>query len=160
MLLPVFLILVFGLIEFGKAMNYWMDITHLANEGARYASVNRWPGCGSSPTPETAPCTPATLPLYVAANANTGELRSGGTPYVDLPLKVEICYPETAMVTGKAVRVVVSTNYTLPLVDGMLGAIGLDGLAKFNMAVQSTQRLERTPTRIDQTTEGMVATCP
>ena len=156
MLLPVFLILVFGLIEFGKAINYWMDLTHLANEGARYASVNRWPGCGSSPTPETAPCTPATLPLYVAANANTGELRSGGTPYVDLPLKVEICYPETAMVTGKAVRVVVSTNYALPLVDGMLGAIGLGGLAKFNMAVQSTQRLERTPTRIDQTTEGMV----
>ena len=43
-ILPVFLLIAFGVIEFGKAFNYWINTTHLASEGARYASVRRCTG--------------------------------------------------------------------------------------------------------------------
>jgi hypothetical protein len=42
-LLPVVLILL-GIAWFGIALNDWIDETHLANEGARYAAVNQNPG--------------------------------------------------------------------------------------------------------------------
>ena len=36
-----------GMLDFGKAFNYWIDETHLANEGARWAAVNTNPGSGT-----------------------------------------------------------------------------------------------------------------
>src|SRR5205809_421496 len=39
-ILPVFLALVFGVVELGKGYSYWTDMTHLAGEGGRYASVS------------------------------------------------------------------------------------------------------------------------
>ena len=33
--LPLVLLILVGLIEFGKAFNYWLSLNHLANEGAR-----------------------------------------------------------------------------------------------------------------------------
>ena len=64
LVLPLLLVLVFGMLEFGKAFNYWIDTTHLANEGARWAVVNHNPGSG-------------TLQEYVKSRANTVELRDG-----------------------------------------------------------------------------------
>src|SRR5947209_12901144 len=43
LVLPVLLLLLLGMIDFGKAVNYWIDQTHLANEGARMAMVNKNP---------------------------------------------------------------------------------------------------------------------
>jgi hypothetical protein len=40
--IPLFLI-VFGILEFGRALNYYNDLTQLAGQGARAASVNRNP---------------------------------------------------------------------------------------------------------------------
>ena len=50
LVMPVLLLILFGMIDFGKAINYWIDETHLANEGARLAVVNSNPGAGL-PTP-------------------------------------------------------------------------------------------------------------
>jgi TadE-like protein len=44
LVLPVLLMLVFGIIQFGLALNSANDETHLANEVARYATVNEDPG--------------------------------------------------------------------------------------------------------------------
>jgi hypothetical protein len=44
LVLPLLLLLILGMIDFGKAINYWIDNTHLANEGARLAVVNSNPG--------------------------------------------------------------------------------------------------------------------
>src|SRR5207302_5587027 len=44
LVLPLLLLLILGMIDFGKAINYWIDNTHLANEGARLAVVNSDPG--------------------------------------------------------------------------------------------------------------------
>jgi Flp pilus assembly protein TadG len=39
---PLFLIL-FGIIDFGRALNYYNDMTQLAGQGARFAAVNQEP---------------------------------------------------------------------------------------------------------------------
>ena len=43
LVLPILLVLLFGMLDFGRAFNYWIDSTHLANEGARWAVVNKNP---------------------------------------------------------------------------------------------------------------------
>src|ERR671915_133964 len=43
LILPLVLILFLLIIDFGRAMNYWIDETHLASEGARFAAVDRTP---------------------------------------------------------------------------------------------------------------------
>jgi len=157
LVLPLFLLLVFGMIEFGKGLNYWIDLTHIANEGARYATVNRWPSC---PGDETAAC-PEPLKTYLIDRVNTDELRDGGSSNVPLPLLpgVDICFPETAPDPGNAVRVTVSTTYSLAVVDGLLGAIGLDTVADISLSASSTQRLEREPTANRLLAESSAA-CP
>jgi hypothetical protein len=66
LVLPLVLILLFGMIDFGKAFNYWNDETHLANEAVRYAVVNKNP-LDPSTSLETA----------VKNDADSGELKNG-----------------------------------------------------------------------------------
>jgi hypothetical protein len=47
--LPILLLLVFGIVRFGLALNSANDETHLANEVARYATVNENPACTKAP---------------------------------------------------------------------------------------------------------------
>ena len=47
------LILVVGIIQFGIGLNYWLDMNRLSNQGARWAVVNGYPGCGVPSTPTT-----------------------------------------------------------------------------------------------------------
>ena len=157
LLLPLFLLLVFGMIEFGKALNYWIDTTHLANEGSRYAAVNRWPGCVG----DNGSCNPATLQEYVWSKANTRELREGvvggnvepagsvsAVPGAITAPGVYVCYPDSVETIGSPVRVVVNSTYRLNVVDGLLGAIGLDEVGEIDMSASSTMRMERRPLRI------------
>src|SRR5262249_59900990 len=66
LVLPLVLILLFGMVDFGKAFNYWNDETHLANEAVRYAVVNQ------------NPLDPSTsLENAVKNDADSGELRNG-----------------------------------------------------------------------------------
>ena len=37
--LPLLMMLLLGMLDFGKAFNSWIDETHMANVGARLASV-------------------------------------------------------------------------------------------------------------------------
>jgi hypothetical protein len=41
LVLPILLLLVIGIMDVGKAFRYWLDETHLANQGARWVAVNR-----------------------------------------------------------------------------------------------------------------------
>ena len=47
-ILPVILLVVLGIIDFGRAYNYKNDQTSLANQAVRYAEVNNCPACGGS----------------------------------------------------------------------------------------------------------------
>jgi Flp pilus assembly protein TadG len=154
---PLLLLLVFGVLEFGKALNYWIDLTHLANEGSRYASVNRWPGC---PTSDTGTCTPTSLSQYVVAQTNTSELATGKAgSNVEDPLGVTVCYPTSGTSAGAPIQVRVSTVYKLQLVNGILGLVGLGNVADIDMSAKSTMRLERTPTA-DRVLQDAPAACP
>jgi Flp pilus assembly protein TadG len=128
LVLPLFALLVFGALDLGKAYNYWIDETHLAHEGARYAAVNK------NPDP--------TEPNFLAAirkQADTVELRNGGTGSIPDPLKVCVYLPDGPAV-GNRVRVEVTSTYRFM---AFIGA-KLSVLQK-PVVADSTMRLERIP---------------
>jgi len=68
LVLPFLLLIVFGMVDLGKAVNYWNDETHLANSAARYAAVNGCTACGTF-----------TINTYVMNTAATAELKTKAT---------------------------------------------------------------------------------
>ena len=93
MVVPLLCTLVLVFVDFGKSMNYWIDLTHVANQIARQAAVN-------SPdlTTLAAEC----------AQLETGELRKGSSS-VD-PAVINVTYP-SGTAAGNVVTVQVSTKY-------------------------------------------------
>jgi len=124
LVLPLLLLLLLGMLDLGKAFNYWIDETHLAHEGARYAAVNKNPGPGTS------------LQESIKSQADSDELKS--------TLEVCISFPGAGgAVVGEPVQVRVTSNYTF------LGFIA-DRLDLTDKAITttSTMRLERPPTNL------------
>ncbi len=103
LVLPLLLLLLFGMLEFGKAFNYWLDANHLANEGVRFAVVNKNPG-------RRLPS--QTLQAWVKAQGDTNEFRNGGTSSVPTAAQVTICFPDgvTESDSGDAIRVKVAVG--------------------------------------------------
>jgi Flp pilus assembly pilin Flp len=129
LILPLLAVMLFGALDIGKAYNYWIDATHLANEGARYAAVNRNPD----------PAAPSFL-AAIKQQANTAELRNGGTTSVPTPLEVCVYLPDGALVGGR-VRVEVKSTYQF-----MSFIASKINLASKTVVADSTMRLERIPT--------------
>ncbi len=124
---PLLFMILFGMLDFGRAFNYWIDSTHLANEGARWAVVNKNPGTG-------------TLQQYIQQQADTGELRSGGSAAVPDPLRVCINFPSGGTV-GQPVVVTASVTYHwLPFLSERIGILAT------TVTGSSTMRLEAVPT--------------
>lgn len=116
---PVLLILVLGILDFGKAMNYWIDQNHLASTGARWAAVNKNPGPGS------------TLQQSVRLQGDTAQLRDGA--------RVCIRFPNGAAV-GQPVEVKMSFDYAwLPFIANRLD------IATTTITGTATMRLEAIP---------------
>jgi Flp pilus assembly protein TadG len=137
LVLPLLLVLLFGMLDFGKAFNYWIDETHLANEGARFAAVNKNPGAGSA----------ISLQAWIRGQANTGELRNGGTGSVPSALQVCIDFPAGTSQIGDPVRVRITSTYSF------LGVLTsrIPGLTNKTMTSESTMRLEQPPTNFTAT---------
>jgi hypothetical protein len=91
------LLIVLGMLDFGRAMNYWIQQTHLSNEGARWAVVNAWPGCAASDPPMS--CTPS-LQQYVHGQLEAKELKE----------KAKVCI-DAGAVPGDPVTVTVSSPF-------------------------------------------------
>jgi Flp pilus assembly protein TadG len=127
LVLPILLILLFGMLDFGKAFNYWIDETHLANEGARWAVVNKNPGSGS-------------LQQYIQQQADTPELRNGGAS-VSAPLEICISFPNGSSNVGDPVHVTASATYNwMPFLGSRLG------ITQTTITGSATMRLEAAPT--------------
>ncbi len=170
-ILPIFLLLLFGMVEFGKAFNYWIDLTHLANEGSRYASVNRWPGC---PDDQAQACAPSTIQQYIVSQVNTTEL-ARGVSGSEVPLNegvggtgpggenVTLCFPTdtgTPGRLGQPIRVTVRAKYRLPIVSGLLKFFSVSpDIADIDLRASSTVRLEQTPTATRVLAGGAIPTC-
>jgi Flp pilus assembly protein TadG len=97
---PLFLIL-FGIIDFGRALNYYNDMTQLAGQGARFAAVNQEP-CNTGQVG----CTPG--------NA-TGSFQQDLAAWNDSPElknKVMVCIKNNPTTTVVGSPVTVKVSYT------------------------------------------------
>src|SRR5919204_4685411 len=114
LVLPLVMVLLLGMLDFGKAFNEWIDETHLANEGARLAAVG-YPVAG---------CTNANpnvcLAQYIRDGADISELKTGrsSSPYSAAQSAAQVCisYPtnpstNTAGLVGDHVQVSVHADY-------------------------------------------------
>jgi Flp pilus assembly pilin Flp len=151
---PLLFIVLFALIDFGKAINYWNDQTQLAAQGARLAAVN-----GGNALADPGVClnpavTKSTLTDYIQCQADTRELLSGKTtPSGATAAEVCISLPGTSGAIGQPIRVIVKSAYTwIPLLPlpASLKTITIQGAA--------TMRIERTWTGGAVGSAG--ATCP
>jgi Flp pilus assembly protein TadG len=124
MVLPLLGALVFALVDFGKALYYYVDLTHVANEGARIASVSQktLPGGGTS------------LGAYLCSQLgdSSSELRSGSGSVARA--LVTVTYDNSgSSTTGDPVRVEVSTTYHW---------IPFFGLGNMTITGSATMRIE------------------
>src|SRR5436309_6555585 len=114
--LPLVMVLLLGMLDFGKAFNSWIDETHLANVGARLAAVNYSVAGCSNANPDIC------LAQYVQQSADTVELKSGrsGDSYSHAQNAAQVCisYPDnpannpaTHGLIGDPVLVIVSVDY-------------------------------------------------
>ena len=118
---PVLFLVLFGMLDFGKAFNYWNVAQQMANEGARLAAVN---SAGPWTCPDLSPA--GSLPDYIKCQAVTGELKDGGTFWLPNPARVCVQPAPGASsppVAGDPIRVTVTATYNwLPLVAQKIGA--------------------------------------
>ena len=98
---PVFLLLVVGLLTFGRIFFYWIGANHTANETARWAvvDVNPYKTCVGTATGQPG-C--ETLQQHAITGVGTDEFENGaeacisfpgGTPEVGAPLQVKVKKP-------------------------------------------------------------------
>jgi Flp pilus assembly pilin Flp len=102
LVVPLLLLVIIGILHFGKVMNYWLDLNHVASEGARKAAVNHF-------------STDAGYETYIRGRLETDELRTGGTSSIPSPATIAVCLPEGSDV-GDPVTVQVSVDYSLPFI--------------------------------------------
>jgi hypothetical protein len=132
LVLPLLLVLLFGMLDFGKAFNYWIDTTQITSEGARFAAVNRKPD----------PLNGLSLQQQLREQGNTAELRNGGTDSVAAPAQVCIEFPNGTSNPGDPVLVRMTFVYTwLPFLGDAMGDI-----ASTSVTSTAVMRLEATPT--------------
>ena len=137
LVLPMILLLLLGMIDVGKAVNYWNDETHLANEAARSAAVNKR-------------IVPTELINQTVKNeADSAELRNGGTGSVSSP-GVQICIwfpndttsaddPARDHAIGDPVQVIVHAQY-----NWLAYLVGKGLPVHSDLSASSTMRLEQT----------------
>ncbi len=146
LVLPLLLVLLFGMLDFGKAFNEWIDETHLANEGARLAAVG-YPAVVGSCDASTAPNPNTCLTQYIRDGADINELKAGraGDAYADAQSAAQVCisYP-TNPATGShgliGDPVQVTVNVTYKWLNYLVNRVSL---AATPITGKATMRLER-----------------
>jgi Flp pilus assembly protein TadG len=126
LVLPILMLVVVAILDFGRALNYWADTTHLSAEGARLAAVDRIPD-GTS------------LQEYIRTQADSGELRDGGSE--SIPDQLEVCVTPDGDEVGDPVEVSVTTTYH------WISLLGLD--VPTTITGKSTMRRERVADNVD-----------
>ena len=78
LVVPILCVVIIAILHFGKVMNYWLDLNHVASEGARKAAVNSF-------------ASDAEADAYIRGRLETGELRTGGTTSIPAAGTVAVC---------------------------------------------------------------------
>ena len=119
---PLIFLLVGGIIQLALALNYWMDMQRIANQGARWAVVARYPlPNGTSCTSATAACNPS-LQDSLAAQAETQSLDP----------RVSICFPDGSSNPGDPVKVRLETGFSFVPILG-IGTVTLGADAEMRI---------------------------
>jgi Flp pilus assembly protein TadG len=127
MVVPLICAIVLILVDFGKAMNYWLDLTRVANEGARLAAVN-------------SPVTDASIRSRLMSN----ELRNGGSGSIATPADVAISVGGCNV--GDPVTVELTSDYHWVQLPDWMPFGGDHGILRIKG--KATMRLEQRPTSI------------
>jgi hypothetical protein len=133
---PLFLVIVVGLIQFGIGLNYWLDLNKIANQGARWAVVNKYPDCPDDPG--------CTLEEHLETQALSEGLRKD--------IRVEICFVDSSTgAVGEPLRVRAYHDLRFAAILDMW-SITLKG--------EATMRIEQDPAKLRETDQGVVANSP
>jgi hypothetical protein len=160
LVLPLLLIVILGIVDFGKAYGYKNDETHLANAAARYAAVNGFPSGFTGPD---------AIRDGVKADA-PNELKNG-TGSISAPVTITFSFADLAPgdtvnhCIGDPVKVTVQAHYNWLNFLSFSGALPTFGA---DIKSTATMRLEKkyddanpnsmayTPTNV----QGLASTCP
>jgi Flp pilus assembly protein TadG len=130
LVLPILLIVILGIVDFGIAYNYKNDETHLANEAVRFAVVNN-----------CSPCAGDSIEEFVKNDADSADLRDGGGQIESPGVTVKFCLPDGGTgAKGDALQATVTAKYNflpslLSFVPGLPTQITIESTA--------TQRIEK-----------------
>jgi hypothetical protein len=124
LVLPILLVILFGITQFALGLNSANDQTHIANEVARYATVNENPGSTES------------LQAWGKKQADNGEVLSTG--------EVCITFPNGSANRGDPVKVEFKSKINW-LPGGKSINEALKGLSNFPITATATMRLEQAP---------------
>jgi TadE-like protein len=133
LLLPLFLMLIVGIINFGIGLNFWLDMQRIANQGARWAVVNSYPGCPRNSTPGSGCAAPGAFQTFLSnQKIANGEV-----------VQPIICFESTSggggtPVAGDPVRVSITRQYPL--------RIPFFSFASVSLHARATMRTEWDPT--------------
>ena len=139
---PILFLLVFGIVEFGRVLNYYNDLTQLSGQGARAAVVNRNPDNSVVGTdPACSGGTGRSIQCQIATKYPTDkELRDG----------ISVCLGtlnnSTGVITapsaplGVGAAVTVRTKFTYKFLTSFFG------FASITLTSTHTERNEATPT--------------
>jgi Flp pilus assembly protein TadG len=119
--LPVLLLLVFSIAEFGLAFGRYQLVIHAAHEGARVAALNR-PACIASIVESVA------ISQAQAAVAGLGILPGDA----DVTVGGDLCAPGDATVT-------VEVDHTFPIVSALTGGSIPGNLSLAQTAIRATE---------------------
>ena len=124
MILPIFLVLMFGLVDFGRAFYTWMLVTNAAREGARVAAVQ-----GNSSSIDT-----RIYDSFCSSFPSDCSLEPG---------KLTISKANVQGVRGSAVSIDLAYDFEFvtPL-GGILQMLGGNNLASPTISAHSSMRLE------------------
>jgi Flp pilus assembly protein TadG len=138
---PLLFFLVFGIIEFGRALNYYNNLTQLAGQGARAAIVSRNPDSTAVGTANAdCPANNQTIQCQIAKTFPTdGELKSGTSVCLGTlnTTTGQISTPTTAPTIGAPVTV--RTKFPFHFLTNLFGA-------SITLTSTQTERLEAAPT--------------
>jgi Flp pilus assembly protein TadG len=122
---PLLFLLIFGIFDFGRALNYYNQETQLVGLGARAAAVSRDPA-------DTGAAAGQNIQTELAGTYAKGELQNKTTFCIN---------PSTAPTIGQPVTVTASYQFHfLPLVGTLLGS------PTINIQASQTERQEVSPT--------------
>lgn len=143
-LLPLLLI-VAGVIQFGIALNYWLDMQRISNQGARWAAVN----CARSAQtpPSYNPCSPS-LQATLRQQAMSQGLRNSNL-CIEIKYMSKVTTPPPGYAgnkVGDPIRVRLTHDFKL---------LPILGVGSLRLGATTTMRMEQEPTNVPET-----APCP